>query len=150
MSKIEPQQQDQATPVDTEATAESRLLNAVVYLRVSTKEQAHRGGQSEGFSIPAQREACLNKAQSLGAAVVAEFIDAESGGTTSRRELQKLLAYAQEESVQYVIVHKLDRLVRNRFDDLRISLTLEQAGVKLVSCSEAIETPSLAGSTTGC
>jgi site-specific DNA recombinase len=29
---------------------------AVVYLRVSTKEQAQRGGEVEGFSIPAQRE----------------------------------------------------------------------------------------------
>jgi site-specific DNA recombinase len=34
---------------------------AVIYLRVSTKEQAERGGESEGFSIPAQRDACLRK-----------------------------------------------------------------------------------------
>lgn len=26
---------------------------AVIYLRVSTKEQAERGGEAEGFSIPA-------------------------------------------------------------------------------------------------
>ena len=30
---------------------------AVSYLRVSTKEQAEKGGSAEGFSIPAQREA---------------------------------------------------------------------------------------------
>ncbi len=28
---------------------------AVCYLRVSTREQAHKGGTDEGFSIPAQR-----------------------------------------------------------------------------------------------
>ena len=36
---------------------------AVSYLRVSTKEQAERGGRDEGFSIPAQREANLRKAR---------------------------------------------------------------------------------------
>ena len=43
---------------------------AVMYLRVSTKEQAERGGEREGFSIPAQREACLKKADAIGAVVV--------------------------------------------------------------------------------
>ncbi len=49
---------------------------AVSYLRVSTKEQAERGGREEGFSIPAQREANQRKADSLGAAVVEWFTDA--------------------------------------------------------------------------
>ena len=38
---------------------------AVSYLRVSTKEQASKGGRDEGFSIPAQREANLRKAREL-------------------------------------------------------------------------------------
>ena len=29
---------------------------AVIYLRVSSKEQAEKGGEAEGISIPAQRE----------------------------------------------------------------------------------------------
>lgn len=32
---------------------------AVSYIRVSTREQAQRGGAEEGFSLPAQREANL-------------------------------------------------------------------------------------------
>ena len=40
---------------------------AVMYLRVSSKEQAEKGGEAEGFSIPAQREGCKRKAQSLEA-----------------------------------------------------------------------------------
>ncbi len=35
---------------------------AVIYLRVSSKEQAEKGGGAEGFSIPAQREGCKRKA----------------------------------------------------------------------------------------
>ena len=42
---------------------------AVSYLRVSTREQAEKGGTDEGFSIPAQREATRRKAEQLGAVV---------------------------------------------------------------------------------
>ena len=58
---------------------------AVLYLRVSTKEQAARGGEAEGFSIPAQREACTRKAEGLGATVVAEFIDAGESARSADR-----------------------------------------------------------------
>ena len=49
--------------------------HAVAYLRVSTKEQASKGGEAEGYSIPAQRDACRRKAAALGAVVVEEFVD---------------------------------------------------------------------------
>jgi DNA invertase Pin-like site-specific DNA recombinase len=49
---------------------------ALIYMRVSTKGQAERGGEVEGSSIPAQREACSRKAEQLKATVAAEFIDA--------------------------------------------------------------------------
>jgi site-specific DNA recombinase len=120
-------------------------VTAITYLRVSTKEQAERGGRDEGFSIPAQREASTRKAASLNAVIVAEFTDAgESGTSASRRpELQKMLAYVREHRVDYCIVHKLDRLARSRADDVAIHFALTQAGVTLVSVSENIdETPS--------
>ena len=117
---------------------------AVIYLRVSSKEQAERGGEVEGYSIPAQREACKRKAASLKAAVIEEFADrGESAKTADRPELQRLLEFVTEQPVKYVIVHKVDRLARNRADDVAINLALKQAGVTLVSVSENIdETPS--------
>jgi site-specific DNA recombinase len=117
---------------------------AVIYVRVSTKEQATKGGESEGFSIPAQREACKRKAISLGATVEEVFADrGESAKTADRPELQRLLAYVAANRVTYCIVHKVDRLARNRADDVAINLALQQAGVTLVSVSENIdETPS--------
>jgi len=42
---------------------------AVTYLRVSTREQAEKGRQDEGFSIPTQREANHRKAEALGATI---------------------------------------------------------------------------------
>ncbi len=117
---------------------------AVSYLRVSTREQAYRGGEAEGFSIPAQRDANKRKAGSLGAIVVKEFVDrGASAKTTNRPELQCMLDYVKENQVDYVIVHKVDRLARNRADDVEINKALDQAGVRLVSTTESIDqTPS--------
>mgnify|MGYP003723489263 CR=1 FL=1 len=114
------------------------------YLRVSTKAQAERGGEAEGFSIPAQREACLRKAEAIGVQVVAEFVDAgESARSAKRPELQNMLEAVAEHKISFVIVHKIDRLARNRADDIEINLKLKSAGSQLVSCSENIdETPS--------
>jgi site-specific DNA recombinase len=126
----------------TDQTA--RLARAVSYLRVSTKEQAHRGGEAEGFSIPAQRESCSRKAAALSAEVVAEFSDlGESAKSSQRPGLQDMLRYVRDNGIQYVIVHKVDRLARNRADDVQINLALQHAGAALVSCTENIdETPS--------
>ena len=120
-------------------------LRAVIYLRVSTAQQANTDRDAEGFSIPAQREACLRKAESLGAEVIQEYVDAgESARTAQRPGLQALLRrLAELRDVDYVIVHKVDRLARNRADDVSINLSLEEAGAQLVSVTENIDqTPS--------
>ena len=116
---------------------------AVSYLRVSTRGQAERGGGAdEGFSIPAQREANKKKALSMGAIVGKEFVDrGASAKSADRPELQKMLEYVKENAdrVDYVIVHKVDRLARNRGDDIDIMRTLQECGVQLVSASESID-----------
>ncbi len=116
----------------------------MIYLRVSTTRQATIGGGEEGFSIPAQREITTRTAHGLGAYVVKEFIDAGASGTTiNRPALQKMLSYIAENSVDYVVVHKVDRLARNRAHDSSIATTIAETGAKLVSASESIdESPS--------
>jgi DNA invertase Pin-like site-specific DNA recombinase len=117
---------------------------AVIYLRVSTREQAERDADPEGYSIPAQREACRRKAEALGAVVVEEYVDlGESAKTADRPALQRMLERLKAQDIDYVIVHKVDRLARNRVDDVTIGLALRGAGVQLVSVTENIDdTPS--------
>ena len=117
---------------------------AVSYLRVSTREQAEKGGTDEGFSIPAQREATRRKAEQLGAGIVEEFVDAgPSAKSADRPELMRMIQYVKANKVSYCIVHKVDRLARNRADDVSIHLALQQCGVMPVSATENIdETPS--------
>ena len=92
---------------DTAVEADAPVLLAVSYLRVSTREQAERGGTEEGFSIPAQREANARKAADLGANVVREFVDAgESARSADRDGLQDMLG-----ACQVVCVNGLSRWV---------------------------------------
>ena len=133
-------------PADTDvfgSIGETTTL-AVTYLRVSTKEQASKGGRDEGFSIPAQREANLRKARDLNAIIVEEFVDAgESARKADRPDLVRMIEYVKANQIAYCIVHKVDRLARNRADDVSIHLALKDAGVMLVSATENIdETPS--------
>ena len=118
---------------------------AVSYIRVSTKEQAERDGDPEGYSIPAQREANRRKAAAKQAMIVEEFVERGESAkhADSRPELQRLLRYLKDHRVDYVIVHKVDRLARNRLDDTQIHWAIKQAGAELVSATENIdETPS--------
>lgn len=118
---------------------------AVSYAHLSTKEQAERDGDPEGYSLPAQLEANRRKAESMNADVVEEFLErGESAKSADTRpELQRMLAYIKEHSVDYVIVHKVDRLARNRLDDAQIHVLIKNAGAQLVSATESIdETPS--------
>ena len=117
---------------------------AVIYVRVSTKEQAERDGDPEGYSIPAQREACMRRAAALDAVVVGEYVDrGESARSAARPQLQKMLAEVATAPVDFVIVHKVDRLARNRMDDVTITASIKAAGAQLVSVTENIdETPS--------
>jgi site-specific DNA recombinase len=152
-------QQDNATPRQTALeAARSRLRRPVLageavrssrsapiafaYLRVSTKEQARTGGGAEGYSIPAQRAACHAKATQLGAVIEPEheYVDAgESARSADRERLQQMLKDVKTVRPDYVIVHKIDRLARNREDDIAINLLLRKHGVKLISCSENID-----------
>ena len=118
---------------------------AVSYLRVSTREQAQRGGHEEGFSIPAQRAANKRKAKTVGATIVKEFVERGASGTSTRRPtLQTMLRYLEEaiasgETIDYVIVHKLDRLARNRADDVVLNQRFDELGTRLISTSENID-----------
>src|SRR5690625_7146678 len=103
---------------------------AVSYLRVSTKEQASKGGQDVGFSIPAQRQATRRKAHEVHAVIVEEFVDAgESARQADRLALMQMIEYVKTHPVAYCIVHKVDRLARNRADDVAIHLALKEAEI---------------------
>ena len=111
-------------------------MKAVIYLRVSTKEQAE-----EGYSIPAQAEACRRFIAERGWELADEYIDrGESARTADRPQLQAMLArLAEDRSIGCLVVHKLDRLARSLEDHAAVRAALRKAGVQLHSVTESLE-----------
>jgi DNA invertase Pin-like site-specific DNA recombinase len=118
---------------------------AVLYLRVSTPSQVKTDYDPEGISLPAQREACMRKANQLGVRVIGEYIEPGKTATTmdKRPAFQAMLDRIRtERDVNYVIVYKLSRMNRNRIDDAFVLTRLRKYKVTLVSATESIdETP---------
>ena len=115
-------------------------MEAVIYLRVSTKEQVAKDGTEEGYSIPAQREACLRHIVERGWNLAGEYVDAgESARTADRPMLKALLRQVAEGGIGALVVHKIDRLARSMEDHVAIRAALRRAGVQLVSVTENIE-----------
>ena len=69
-------------------------------------------------------------AERLNADVVDEYVDrGKSARSANRPQLQLMLRRIRDQrDVDYVIVHKVDRLARSRADDVQIVLALRQAG----------------------
>jgi site-specific DNA recombinase len=116
-------------------------MRAVIYLRVSTKEQVEKDLTEEGFSIAAQREACVRLLAERGWELVDEYADkGESARTADRPQLRAMLArVAEDGDVEAVVVHKVDRLARNIEDHVAIRALLRRRGVTLVSVAENLD-----------
>ena len=116
-------------------------MNCVIYLRVSTKEQAQKADSKEGYSIPAQRDACIKYIKDKGWKLVDEYLDrGESARTSQRPQLQEMLGrISKHKDVQAVVVHKIDRLSRRMEDHVAIRAILTKADCSLVSVVEHFE-----------
>jgi len=112
-------------------------MNAIIYIRVSTTEQAEFG-----YSLKTQEETCLEYARRNKYDVLRVFIEkGESAKTTNRTELNNLLDYVKENKnkIDFLIIHKIDRLSRDVYDTLSLKIYLNKLGVELKSVSELLD-----------
>lgn len=103
-----------------------RAKSAVVYLRVSTARQG-----ASGLGLEAQRAAVQSYAASGGQAIVAEFVEVESGKRDDRPQLVAALAACRLHRATLVIA-KLDRLARN----VRFIAGIMDSGVPFVAVDQ--------------
>lgn len=96
----------------------------IAYQRVSTERQ----GRS-GLGLEAQREAVRSYVAGVGGAVVAEFVEIESGKVNDRPQLARALAECRRQRA-VLIVAKLDRLARN----VAFISALMESGTEFVAC----------------
>src|SRR5438094_10404703 len=108
------------------------MVGAVIYVRVSTKEQ------TENLSLPTQLKACAEYCERQGFKVLARFREeGESAKTADRTELQKLLQFCRKNkgTVQFVVVFNLSRFAREKYDHFVLRAHLKSVGNSLPSAT---------------
>lgn len=107
-------------------------MNGVIYARYSSENQREE-------SIDGQLRECTAFAQHNDIQIVGEYIDrAFSAKTDNRPSFQKMIKDSAKGEFDVIIVWKLDRFARNRYDSAHYKNILKKNGVKVVSATEAI------------
>ena len=107
-------------------------MTAVIYARYSSDSQREA-------SIEGQLRDCKDYAEKNGITVVGTYIDrAYSAKTDDRPDFQRMIKDSGKKIFDVVLVWKLDRFARNRFDAVNYKYQLEKNGVHLVSAMEPI------------
>lgn len=103
------------------------MKKAVIYVRVSTKDQ-----EREGYSIPAQLRLLRDEAVKKGLNVVKEFKESESAGKAGRKAFLEMVELLKsDDSVKIVLVDKTDRLYRNIKDQALIADLITEQEIDL-------------------
>ena len=107
-------------------------MNAVIYARYSSE------GQREE-SIDGQIRECMEYCKQNGMTVVKEYIDrALSAKTDNRPDFQRMIKDSAKGLFDVVVVWKLDRFARNRYDSAHYKAALKKNGVREISAKENI------------
>lgn len=108
------------------------LIPAVIYARFSSS------GQREE-SITGQLRDCKRYAENHGFEIINEYIDeAKTGTSDNRPSFQKMIKDSESKRFNAIIVWKLDRFARNRYDSAIYRARLKKNGVKIYSAMENI------------
>ena len=114
------------------AKTQQELQNAVIYARYSSHSQTEQ-------SIEGQLHDAYQYAERCGYRVVGEYIDRALTGTSDDRpDFQRMIRDSEKKQFQIVIVWKLDRFARNRYDSAIYKRMLRKHDVRVVSVMENI------------
>ncbi|MBQ9469173.1 MAG: recombinase family protein [Clostridia bacterium] len=108
------------------------MLRGVIYARYSSEKQNEQ-------SIEGQIRENRAYAEKNGIRIVETYIDrAQSAKTDNRPEFQRMIRDSAKRGFDVVIVWKLDRFARNRYDAAKYKAALRMNKVKVISATEAI------------
>lgn len=112
------------------------MKTAVIYARYSCDKQTEQ-------SIDGQLRVCQDYAKSHDILILDTYIDQAMSGTNDNRpDFQKMIKDSARKEWDYVLVYKLDRFSRNKFEATIHKKTLKDNGVKVLSAMENIpDTP---------
>lgn len=108
--------------------------NAIIYTRVSTKNQAE-----EGYSLAGQEKDCKIFAEMNNYSVSKVFVEkGESAKTQDRTELQNLMKFcvANKKNIDAIIIWKIDRLTRDIKDFYRLQKFFTKLNIRVLFARE--------------
>lgn len=111
------------------------IIYVIIYARYSSDNQRYE-------SITAQIRACKEYAEKRGYTVVAIYIDEAKTATTDHRpEFLRMMDDIKSSAIEadVLLVHKLDRFARNRYDSAFYRHELGLHGVKIESVTENLD-----------
>lgn len=108
-------------------------MRTAIYARFSSDNQREE-------SITAQVRACVEYAERKGYTIVKTYSDeAKSATTDDRPEFLRMIRDAKAGLYDVLLIHKLDRFARNRFDSAFYKRELRIAGVQIESIVEHLD-----------
>ena len=109
---------------------------AVIYARYSSDNQTEQ-------SIEGQLRVCEQYAQNNNIAILNTYIDRAMTGTNDNRPaFQQMIKDSANKEFDYILVYKIDRFSRNKYEIAKNKKILKDNGVKLLSAMENIpDTP---------
>ena len=108
------------------------MTNVVIYARYSSSAQTEQ-------SIEGQLRVCKEYAERNGLKIINEYIDRAMTGTNDNRPaFLQMIEDSKKKQFNKILVYKLDRFSRNRYDNAIYKHLLQQNGVKVISATEAI------------
>ena len=112
------------------------MKTAVEYLRYSSDRQTEQ-------SIEGQKRVCDEFAKRNDIVIVDTYIDRAMTGTNDNREaFQQMLKDSDKKAWDFVLVYKLDRFSRNKYEMAIHRKHLKDNGIKILSAMENIpDTP---------
>ena len=107
-------------------------MKAVIYARYSSHAQ-------KDASIEQQIRECRKYAREHDLQIVGEYCDHALSGTSDKRpQFIKMIKDSEKGHWQRVLVYKIDRFARNRYDSAMYKVRLRKYGVKVTSVMEPI------------
>ena len=104
-----------------------------LYLRFSSDNQRQE-------SLDAQERACREYAAKKGLNVVRVYKDeAKSGLSAERKEFLQMIKDSEKKEFRYLLVHKLDRFSRDKYDTVTFKRKLKINGVSVLSVLENLD-----------
>lgn len=109
-------------------------MDVVLYMRYSSDRQTEQ-------SIEGQQRVCTEFCRQQGYNIVGMYIDRATSAfkdTEKRTEFNRMIKDSDKQLWNGVVVYKLDRFARNRYDSATYKAKLKKNGVRVISATENI------------